>query len=237
MNLNNDHIRTALYESLGLMSEDSLMNEDNEFNTDLVASHNDGEDTHMDGQAEETSAYSGESEEVYSDEQILAGPMRGMFFKSVESLFRFYKRHAKMREFCVLKRTLSSCYATFVCDKSRKPTNQKHTNSIECKARVNNVRKRNGSWMVTKVCRDHIHQLDSSLSRHMVGHRSISKSVKRILEANDRVGLRPCKSVTNGRYKAAKNEFNSIVLGSITTEEFEHRRGELIEKYGQQGSD
>ncbi|KAK4338964.1 hypothetical protein RND71_040426 [Anisodus tanguticus] len=43
---------------------------------DSVGSHNGGEDTDMDGQAEETSAYSGESEEVYFDDQILAGPMR-----------------------------------------------------------------------------------------------------------------------------------------------------------------
>ncbi|KAK4364795.1 hypothetical protein RND71_016153 [Anisodus tanguticus] len=85
MNLNYDHIRTALYESLGLMLEDILMNEDNEFNIDSVGRHNGGEDTYMDGQAEETSAYSNEWEEVYSVEQKLAGPMRGMFFKSVES--------------------------------------------------------------------------------------------------------------------------------------------------------
>ncbi|KAK4380564.1 hypothetical protein RND71_002426 [Anisodus tanguticus] len=195
MYLNEDHIRAALYESLGLTSEDNLINENNEFNTDSVDCHNGGEDTHMDGQAEETSIYSGELEEVYSDEQILADPMRGKFFKSAESVFYFYKRHAKMRGFCVLKRTLSYSYALFIYDKSRKLTNQKHTKRIGCEARVNAVRKRDGSWMVIKVCRDHIHQLDSSLSRHMDGHRSISKSVKRILEANDRASLRPCKSV------------------------------------------
>ncbi|KAJ8562430.1 hypothetical protein K7X08_011721 [Anisodus acutangulus] len=195
MNLNDDHIRTALYESLGLMSEDSLMNEDNELNTNSVGSHNGGEDTHIYGQDEETSACSGESVEMYSDEQILAGPMRGMFFKSVESVFHFYKRNAKMRGFCVLKRTLYSCYTLFVCDKSRKPTNQKHTKRIVYEARVNVIRKRDGSWMVTKVCRNHIHQLDSIMSRQMTGHISISKSVKRILEANDRADLRPCKSV------------------------------------------
>ncbi|KAK4352950.1 hypothetical protein RND71_028468 [Anisodus tanguticus] len=149
---------------------------------------------HMDGQAEETSAYSGESEELYSDEQILAGPMRGMFFKSAESVFRFYKKHGKIREFCVLKRTLSSCYALFVFDECRKPTNQKYTTRIGCEAGVNAVRKRDGSRIVTKVCRDHIHQLDSSLSRHMAEHVSISKFVKRILEANERSDLRPCKS-------------------------------------------
>ncbi|XP_059295586.1 protein FAR1-RELATED SEQUENCE 5-like [Lycium ferocissimum] len=176
------------------MSENSLMNEHSEFNGS-VGSHNGGEDTHVDGQAEDTSAYSGESEEVYSDEQILAGPMTVMFFKSVESVFRFYKRHAKMRGFCVLKRTLSKNYALFVCDNSRKLTNQKHTKRIGCEARVNAAMKRDGSWMVIKVCRDHNHKLDSSLSWQMVGHRYINKSVKRMLEANDRAGLRPCKSV------------------------------------------
>ncbi|KAK4377808.1 hypothetical protein RND71_004104 [Anisodus tanguticus] len=128
------------------------------------------------------------------DEQILAGPMKGQFFKYAESMFCFYKRHAKMRGFCVLKRILSSSYAPFVCDKSRKSTNQKHTKRIGCEARVNAVRKRDGSWMVTKVCRDHIHQVDSSLSRHMAGRKFISKSVKKILEANDRASLRPYKS-------------------------------------------
>ncbi|KAK4343993.1 hypothetical protein RND71_037087 [Anisodus tanguticus] len=76
MNPNDNHIKTALYESLGLMSEDSLMNEDNEFNTNSIGGYNGGKDTHIDGQAEETSACSEESEEVYSNEQILAGPMR-----------------------------------------------------------------------------------------------------------------------------------------------------------------
>ncbi|XP_060211988.1 protein FAR1-RELATED SEQUENCE 5-like [Lycium barbarum] len=170
------------------------MNEDSEFN-DSVGSHNGGEDTHMDGQAEETSVYSCESEEVYSDEQILAGPITGMFFKSAELVFRFYKRHVKMRGFYVLKTTLSKNYALFVCDKSRKPTNPKHTKRIGCEARVNAALKRDGSWIVTKVCRDHNPKLDSSLSRQMAGHRYIGKSVKRILEANDRAGLRPCKSV------------------------------------------
>ncbi|KAK4357256.1 hypothetical protein RND71_022866 [Anisodus tanguticus] len=54
------------------------MNEYNEFNTESVGSHNGGEDIHIDGQAEETSACSGESEEVYSDDQILTGPKRGV---------------------------------------------------------------------------------------------------------------------------------------------------------------
>ncbi|KAK4373015.1 hypothetical protein RND71_008399 [Anisodus tanguticus] len=63
-----DRIRTALYEYLGLTSEDNLINEDNEINTDSVGSHNGGEDKHMDEQAEETFAYSGKSEEVYSKE-------------------------------------------------------------------------------------------------------------------------------------------------------------------------
>ncbi|KAK4373014.1 hypothetical protein RND71_008398 [Anisodus tanguticus] len=41
----------------------------------------------------------------------------------------------------------------------------------------------------------------------------------------------------DGRYKAEKNEFKSNILGRITTEEFEHRWGEFIEKYGQEGID
>ncbi|KAK4344686.1 hypothetical protein RND71_034862 [Anisodus tanguticus] len=92
MNLNkdnrDDHIRTALYESLGLMSEDILMNEDNEFNTDSAGSHSGGKYTHMDGQAEETSAYSGESEEVYYDEQILADTMRGLENQLIKNTLR-----------------------------------------------------------------------------------------------------------------------------------------------------
>ncbi|KAK4377404.1 hypothetical protein RND71_003700 [Anisodus tanguticus] len=82
MNLNEDNrdarINTALNESLGLTLEDRLINKYNEINTDSVGSHNGGEDTHMDGQAEETFAYNGELEEVYSDEQILVGPIRGV---------------------------------------------------------------------------------------------------------------------------------------------------------------
>ncbi|KAK4370177.1 hypothetical protein RND71_009652 [Anisodus tanguticus] len=85
MDLNEDHIRIAVYGYLGLTSEDNLINEYNEFNTDSVGSHNGEDDTHMDGQYEETYAYNRESDKVYSYERILAGPMRDQFFKFSES--------------------------------------------------------------------------------------------------------------------------------------------------------
>ncbi|XP_059288768.1 uncharacterized protein LOC132042167 [Lycium ferocissimum] len=62
----------------------------------------------------------------------------------------------------------------FKSAESLKPTKQKYTKRVGCQARVNAVKRTNGSWMVTKT---------------------ISNSIKRILEANDRASFRSCKSV------------------------------------------
>ncbi|KAH6762329.1 hypothetical protein C2S52_019762 [Perilla frutescens var. hirtella] len=86
-------------------------------------------------------------------------------------------------------------YALFVCSKFGKPTSQSASKKVMCKARINAKRVMNGSWVVTKMCSDHNHDLDPSYSILMPSHRSISVQMKRQLEANDRAGLRPCKSI------------------------------------------
>jgi len=81
------------------------------------------------------------------------------------------------------------------CDKGRRPDAEKFTKRINCPIRVNAILRDNGLWEVTKIISEHNHELDPSTSRFMVGHRKITPNMKRVLEANDICGIRPCKSI------------------------------------------
>ncbi|XP_019223462.1 PREDICTED: protein FAR-RED IMPAIRED RESPONSE 1-like [Nicotiana attenuata] len=69
------------------------------------------------------------------------------------------------------------------------------TKSNNCKARLAAVLDYSGCWRVSKVVHDHNHDLLSSISRPMAGHRSACDSLKRNLVAHDRSGIRPSKNI------------------------------------------
>ncbi|KAF2305092.1 hypothetical protein GH714_001746 [Hevea brasiliensis] len=50
-------------------------------------------------------------------------------------------------------------------------------------------------WQISKVISSHNHELEPSMSRLMVAHRSLNMDMKRRLEVNDIAGIRPAKSI------------------------------------------
>ncbi|XP_060202792.1 protein FAR1-RELATED SEQUENCE 5-like [Lycium barbarum] len=151
---------------------------------------------------DEDEARGGMNEERFTHEQFLQGPIEGMTFGSKDSMFSFYREHARLKGFGVVKKTAlkKRCdfvnYVVYACDRSRKGQQKKSSKRIECKARVNAVVMVDGSsWRVTRVESEYNHVLDARLSRFMPSHREMSRSLKRQLVAHDIACLRPSKSI------------------------------------------
>ncbi|KAF2322765.1 hypothetical protein GH714_030396 [Hevea brasiliensis] len=146
----------------------------------------------------------GQHSNIHEDEiacNVEEGLKSGMHFPTMDNLVNFYKEHARLKGFSIVIR--SSCkgnglvpkYVLMTCDKGNKPHGGKYTKRVNCPARINGTLKDNGLWVVGRVITNHIHQLDPSMSRFMAYHRYLSNGVKRSLEANDIVGIRPFKSI------------------------------------------
>ncbi|KAH6788003.1 hypothetical protein C2S52_007555 [Perilla frutescens var. hirtella] len=124
------------------------------------------------------------------------GPETGVMYATLDNLFNDYQEHARRVGFSVVKRTNQKAgeddfkYALFVCSKFGKPMSQSASKKVMCKARINAKSVMNGSWVVTKMCSDHNHDLNPFYSILMPAHRSISVQMKRQLEANDRAVTR-----------------------------------------------
>ncbi|XP_075082249.1 protein FAR1-RELATED SEQUENCE 5-like [Nicotiana tabacum] len=193
------------------------MNEDEWGNIDSDDNFNDGED-HVDDDVAaddddddnddvhylEEDGEGGEDREMtneLNEEDLVIGPITGMRFSNKVVMFDFYKEHARLAGFCIVKRTSNKKYDDIVryvqycCDRSRKPRNKHITERGNCLARINGILEENGSWRVSKVVKKHNHQLEPALSRLMAGHISLSKSLKRALIAKDIAGLRPSKNI------------------------------------------
>ncbi|OIT19713.1 protein far1-related sequence 5 [Nicotiana attenuata] len=164
----------------------------------------DDDDDDYDGHYLEEEGEVGEDREMpneFNEEDLIIGPITGMRFSSKDVLFDFYKEHARLSGFCIVKRTSNKKggdivrYVQYGCDRSRKPRNKHVTKRKNCRARINGILEENGSWRVSKVVKKHNHQLEPALSRLMAGHRSLSKSLKRTLAAKDIAGLRPSKNI------------------------------------------
>ncbi|EEF28139.1 conserved hypothetical protein [Ricinus communis] len=84
---------------------------------------------------------------------------------------------------------------TISCDRSRKAKYEKSLKRIDCPARVNAIKKALGVWAVSKINRNHNHDLQPDMSILMAGHRKISIHMKRQLEVNDITSVRPGKNV------------------------------------------
>ncbi|XP_075089922.1 protein FAR1-RELATED SEQUENCE 5-like [Nicotiana tabacum] len=136
-----------------------------------------------------------------NENNIVIGPITGMRFNNKDVIFDFYKEHARLSRFCIVKKTSNKKgrdivrYVQYGCDRSRKPRNKHVTKRRNCRARINEILEENVSWRVSKVVKKHNHQLEPALSRLMAGHRSLSKFLKRALIAKDIAGLRPSKNI------------------------------------------
>ncbi|XP_075107217.1 protein FAR-RED IMPAIRED RESPONSE 1-like [Nicotiana tabacum] len=208
-----EQLRNALYISLGLNSDDSLMSEDEWVNIDSDNNFNDGEDHvenvddddddnhYLEEEEEEEVGEDREMSNELNEEDLAIGPITGMRFSNKDVMFDFYKEHARLSGFCIFKITSNKKgndivrYVQYGCDRSRKPRNKHVTKRRNCRARINGILKENGSLRVSKVVKKHNHQLEPALSRLMAGHRSLSKSLKRALIAKDIAGLRPSKNI------------------------------------------
>lgn len=66
---------------------------------------------------------------------------------------------------------------------------------INCHARITAILRDNGLWEVSKIAERHNHELQPSISRFMVGHRSLNSYLKRKLKVYDTIGIRTSKSM------------------------------------------
>ncbi|XP_038717241.1 protein FAR-RED IMPAIRED RESPONSE 1-like [Tripterygium wilfordii] len=112
-------------------------------------------------------------------------PIIGMLFDSVDEMFNFYKDYGQVNGFSVKRRSIT------------KDTNGDYRYMIFTCGRLSV----DGKWKITLFEDVHNHDLSPNHSRFFVCNREINPSVKRQLEINDIVGIRPNKS------------YNSFVIG------------------------
>ncbi|XP_057984582.1 protein FAR1-RELATED SEQUENCE 5-like [Hevea brasiliensis] len=119
----------------------------------------------------------------------------------MDYLVNLYKYHANLKGFSIVIRFSSKGngsvhkYMLLTCDKGSKPHGGKSNKRVNCLMRINAFLKDNSLWVVGRVITDHIHQLDPSMSRFMTRHKGLSNVMKRLLKANDIIGIRPSKSI------------------------------------------
>ncbi|XP_059315504.1 protein FAR-RED IMPAIRED RESPONSE 1-like [Lycium ferocissimum] len=145
-------------------------------------------------------------------------------------------------------------------DAERETTKKKYTKRVGCQARVNAVKQTYGSWMVTKIkdneflysmemdgigriksvvwvhsyCKDAYEEfmtLSASRQPTFEDAKNYKLIFKTWLKAMKKVAPKDILTDQRGQYKATKYELKSIVLDSITSEEFEQRWGDFIVKY------
>ncbi|KAL1561885.1 protein FAR-RED IMPAIRED RESPONSE 1-like [Salvia divinorum] len=128
------------------------------------------------------------------EEMMKNGPQSGLEFESKERLFASYQAFAKVVGFSILTRNARiNKYLMLMCGRGRKPNVKKFSNKTDCPARLNAIKQDNGNWKISKVCKEHNHDLEPQLSEFMPAHRHLSTNLKVHLEAYDRAGLRPYK--------------------------------------------
>ncbi|KAL8507789.1 hypothetical protein ACS0TY_018358 [Phlomoides rotata] len=117
------------------------------------------------------------------------------------AFFYAYQEQARVRGFSVVKKTLAKWnglepkYVIIVCDKARTSKANKCSKKFDCKVRLNAKKLDDESWIVTKLVTDRNHEIDPSFSPLMTTHMHLSVYMRRQLEVNDIVGIRPCKNV------------------------------------------
>ncbi|XP_057989160.1 protein FAR-RED IMPAIRED RESPONSE 1-like [Hevea brasiliensis] len=126
---------------------------------------------------------------VANTNAIEEGPLTGMLFPCISTMFNFYKEHARLKGFSVFKRSAvnvrggSRKYQTISCDKGRKAIGAKSSKRINCPAKINAILRENGMWQISKVISSHNHELEPSMSRLMDSRNFIER--KRRLRLGD----------------------------------------------------
>ncbi|KAG6718591.1 hypothetical protein I3842_04G159400 [Carya illinoinensis] len=164
---------------------------------------------------------------VPDDEVVIETPRAGMEFVSENELMAYYKKYAKQEGFGVrTQRTKRddegrSVYVTIGCARGRKyqPKNinmskPRATTKTDCKAKINATLNKNDKWVITTVECAHNHTTVSpKKTRLLRSHRHLDEHSQRILDLNDRAGIR-----------MNKNYFSLVVdAGGFENLEFQER--------------
>ncbi|KAG7984647.1 hypothetical protein I3843_04G170700 [Carya illinoinensis] len=147
------------------------------------------------------------NEEDSDNDQVEEDPKPGMVFATEHELMAYYKRYAKQKGFGVItQRTKREAdgrvrYLTIGCARGGKyqPSHSnisrpRPTIKTDCKARINaNFVK--GTWEVTTVENAHNHSTVSpQKSRFFRSHKHLDEYSQRMLDLNDRAGIRMNKN-------------------------------------------
>ncbi|XP_040999669.1 protein FAR1-RELATED SEQUENCE 5-like [Juglans microcarpa x Juglans regia] len=145
---------------------------------------------------------------VDDDEVRVEAPRSGMEFDSMKDLTAYYKQYAKQEGFGVrTQRTRKDdegrpVYVTVGCARGGKynPTNNniskpRPTTRTDCKARVNATLRKNDKWVFTTVENVHNHiTVSPKKTRFLRSHKHLDEYSQRILDLNDRAGIRMNKN-------------------------------------------
>ncbi|KAL8498392.1 hypothetical protein ACS0TY_021638 [Phlomoides rotata] len=153
-----------------------------------------------------------------------------MFFYSIVSLFDAYQLHARSKSFSVIKKTMESQkYARIVCDKAGTSKANKTSKKVDCKARQNAIKQLDGSWLVSSMEKEDNHEIDPAFSPLMPANRQVNDvHMRRQLEANNIVGIRPCKNVRLCEVQSGGPQ-NLGCLPKDCTNYIEARRREIMQ--------
>ncbi|XP_057998326.1 protein FAR-RED IMPAIRED RESPONSE 1-like [Hevea brasiliensis] len=115
------------------------------------------EDVEEDESAGDQDMNEGGIRAVANTNAIEEGPLTGMLFPCISTMFNFYKEHARLKGFSVFKRSAvnvrggSRKYQTISCDKGRKAIGAKSSKRINCPAKINAILRENGMWRFQNV--------------------------------------------------------------------------------------
>ncbi|XP_035549729.1 protein FAR1-RELATED SEQUENCE 5-like [Juglans regia] len=164
---------------------------------------------------------------VPEDEMRVEAPRPGMEFKSDNELTAYYKQYAKQEGFGVrTQRTKRDddgrpVYVTIGCARGGKYVSKniniskpRATTKTDCKAKVNATLNKNEKWVITTVENVHNHiTVSPKKTRLLRSHKRLDDYSQRILDLNDRAGIR-----------MNKNYFSLVVdAGGFENLEFQER--------------
>ncbi|KAF5471958.1 hypothetical protein F2P56_008715, partial [Juglans regia] len=146
--------------------------------------------------------------EVSDDDERVEEPKPGMEFATDKELLAYYKRYAKQQGFGVItqrtKRDASGKpkYVTIGCARGGK-YHPSHSNiskpwptiKTDCKAKLNAHLDKKGVWVLTTAENTHNHgTVSPQKSRFFRSHKCLDEYSKRMLDLNDRAGIRMNKN-------------------------------------------
>ncbi|XP_031262520.1 protein FAR1-RELATED SEQUENCE 5-like isoform X2 [Pistacia vera] len=157
-------------------------------------------------------------------------PKPGMVFDSFDKFFQYYKSYGNKMGFEAIIRSSRKgddgelIYANLTCScggkwngNSRNAFKTQSLTKTYCKARSTASRRPDGKWQIVSIIFDHNHELSSlGKTRYFKSNRTIQPNLKRKLEVNDRIEIRPNKN------------FNSLVVEASCPENLTFRQKDCI---------